>query len=403
MYNSRKRKMILVGCVSGTALFCLTLIAAMVGDVVKKQTSNSPKQLVIELPELNRSSVFQSVPGSYIMSEEEFEEFKAQEGAQQFESYEDYVVNASKADNTNAVASFEIKKEIPNTVSNKSIITAEGANEKLFAYCDEYFNCYFSNQRISPIFPMALANVETPGRADNTVTWSALFPSAIVSTDLIDTFSVVDIVEDPVTYHALTVDYSTRDRGPLQMSPTYGTNNEQVTLAMSGSEVSKLEGVDTRGCAGWVSGCSSYPGDRFYLPDMLLRLQIAMNQNCYSIASNGYIPETEAELIAQLAVSHNSGCGIWMQRNPEYGAGNWPSAQKCYELCKMIGSDEFVQILYDYAMSTDRTYIDRNTGFLLWQKYSDESLANYCNSSINAAFPILCLYSYIKLSLLYTE
>lgn len=388
----------LLACIGVGVVYIIVLISIMITKSISSDTLVS-KEFVIDLPELKHNSKFQSLQGTYVMSEEEFDDYAATNELQSFESYEDYLADMSKSELTNSTATFEVIQEHHKIVmpDTSNVTKVKGANAKLFNYCDKYFKCFYGQQRVSPIFPMALANVETPGRADNTITWSALFPSALVSVNLMDSFDVTTIVNDMEKYRVLTQDYSTRDRGPLQMSPSYGSNAE---LGMGISEMEKIKGLPT---SWWTSACSTYPGDRFYLPDMLLRLQNAMTYNCANIIRNGYTPETEAELIAQLAVSHNSGSGIWAVSNPNYGAGNWPSAQKCYELCKQIGSDEFVDIVYKYAMTHDNTYIDRNTGLQMWDMYTDESLSQYCHSSINAAFPILCLYSYVKLSLLYTS
>lgn len=392
-----KRKYVLIGACVWGCIYAIVLIVLIILRLTP-DTESDVHKIVINLPELERNDNFKSLYGTYVMSEEEFDEYATGDGTMSFESYEDYLADISKTELTNSTATFEVIKEhheikMPDT---STITNVKGANAKLFNYCDMYFKCFYGSKRVSPIFPMALANVETPGRANNDITWSALFPSAVVSVDLMDTFNVADIAADMVKYRILTQDYSTRDRGPLQMSPTYGSS---LDAGLGMNERDKVKEYPNNW---WTLQCSSSPGDRFYLPDMLLRLQVAMEANCANIVRNGYTPETEAELIAQLAVSHNSGSGIWACTNPSYGAGNWPSAQQCYNLCKQIGSDAFVDIIYKYALTHNTTYIDRNVGMQLWREYSDESLSSYCKSQINAVFPILCLYSYVKLSLLYT-
>jgi hypothetical protein len=92
---------------------------------------------------------------------------------------------------------------------------------------------------------MALANVETPGRADNSITWSSLFPSKYADVSTMGTFDVTTVLSDPKIYAALSSEYSTKYRGALQMSTTYGTGNSAINRQMSGSEVSKLKTVDS--------------------------------------------------------------------------------------------------------------------------------------------------------------
>ena len=145
------------------------------------------------------------------------------------------------------------------------------ANSALYDLADKYFQVYYGSMRLSPITPLAIANVETPGRADNNVTWSALFPSKYVPINMLYTMDVTTVLSSESIYKPLSTEYSTRDRGALQMSPTYGTNNDYFNRLMSDSEVDKLSTISDSKHENWIKGASSKRGDRFYVPDVCLR------------------------------------------------------------------------------------------------------------------------------------
>lgn len=375
MINDTNKKQIII-LVVAIVILLLTLILTI--TLVVKHSTNASS---VVIDDLQYSYVGTPIIGSDILSEEEFEAIKSDTA---FGTYEEYVSSAG--------ASFS---------SSVPTVTASGANATLYEYCDNYFHVYYGYNRISPLFPMAIANVETPGRADNSVTWSALFPSKYVDVSLIDTFCVTDVVSDPAIFSALSTEYSTRDRGALQMSPTYGTSNGAVNKQMSGTEVDKLRGINDY--PAWVSGASKQPGDRFYLPDVLLRLQVAMQGNVDNIVSKEYLPETDTQLIAMLAVAHNTGSGVWSYSNHDKKVGNWKSGTSAYELCKKIGAPEFVEALTNYALNSNSTYINTNEALFLYSSVYSDPISDYTSSTTNGAFGIKALYAYIKLSLLYTQ
>ena len=321
----------------------------------------------------------------HIMTEEEFELISSDDSVT-FETYEQYVASASSAQ-------LEVKSVR---------ITADEVNMKLYQIADTYFQVYYGQQRISPIFIMAISNVETPGRADNKVTWSALFPSRIVPVEYIDTFCVTDVISNPTWYTALSTEYSTRDRGCLQMSPTYGTGNPSINAMMSGTEKDKLVTVDTSKYATWVSGASSNAGDRFYLPDVCLRMTAAMQTQCAYILSNGYRPDTDMQLIAMLAMSHQSS-GIWVSKYHSKAIGCWRSGDLAFNWAKTVSSDEVIAALTDYANTHDACYIDTATAKSIFKNVSSEQCANYATKDTVCYYPMKVLYAYIKLCQLYTQ
>lgn len=322
---------------------------------------------------------------SHVMSEEEFELISSEDSVH-FETYEQYVASA-------ASTQFEVQS---------LQVTADETNMKLYQLADNYFQVYYSQQRVSPIFIMAISNVETPGRADNNLTWSALFPSRIVPVELIDTFCVTDVISNDSWYKALSSEYSTRDRGALQMSPTYGTSNPSINAMMSGTEKDKLEQIDTSSYSGWVSGASSCPGDRFYIPDICMRMTAAMQAQCSFIQSNGYHPESDLQLVAMLAMSHQQSA-VWGNKNHNAKVGCWYSGDLAFNWAKTVSSDAVIAALTDYAYTTDACYIDTSTASKIFKNVSSEQWSSYATKEIVCTYPIKVLYAYIKLCQLYTQ
>ena len=378
-YIYDKKKLVIAGIV----FLMLVLVEVFVIDyAISKRDDND--NIVINDLEIIDFGV--DVPtGKHKMSIEEFEVFKTSDAGSSFESYEDYVTSASVVQ-----------------VNTESKVNASGANEELYNVSDEYFIVYYNNDRVSPIFPMALANVETPSRADNSKTWSALFPSKYVSTDLMRTFDVTNVVTDSNVYKALSSEVSTRDRGALQMSPTYGTNNSEINKLMSGTEKDKLKTVDTSKCSSWASGASSSPGDRFYLPDVLLRMRAASNLQISNMIKNDYQPETDMQLVAMLAMGHHSS-GVWHFNNHNKSVGCWKSGELAFTYAKKLGNSEFVNAVKDYASNSDKLYIDNNVAKTIYCKVYPESFSTYSTKDIVCTYPIKVMYAYIKLSMLYTE
>ena len=374
---------------------CIVFITSL--GVVLPKIAEEAKNTDINLPTLEiKGMTHVATQGTYVMTEEEFEEFKTTEPTITFSTYEDYVTTVSNT-------FVDTSTTFSDSYTPEPVITGSDANLKIYNYCDKYFQCYYGTTRVSPLFPMALANVETPGRADNTKTWCSLFPSRYADLSLIDDFSIVDVVSDPKIYTALKSDYSTKYRGPLQMSVTYGSGNKELNKRMGPSEAERLKSVDTSNCASWVSGASKYPGDRFNIPDMLLRLQTAMVYNIENMAKNNRNPKTDYQLYAMLAVGHNSGCGVWAIRNENQHVGNWLSAKKCYEWCELMSSDSMINNLNDYASKSADIYLTSSTATRLIEKvYPGLRYQDYTTSGINARYPLIVLYNQIKLGQLYS-
>ncbi len=374
------RKLFLITCIVCLFLVTSGVVTMSILFVSHDKKMNEP--LVINVLESSYEDSEHVPRGTEIMSEEEW---NASMGTTAYATYEEYV-SANEA-----VFS-----------STTPTITADGVNLELFQYCDKYFKAYYGAERISPLFPMALSNCETQGRADYSKTYSALIPSKYVDPSRAGTFNVTDVLEDETVFNALTSEWSTRDRGCLQMSPTYGTGNEYLNSLMSGTEQEKLKSVDTSKHASWVAGASSTPGDRFYLPDVLMRLQAAVELDVNHFIKNDYPPQTDMQLIAMLGIEHNSGY-IFSSSNHSRPLGRWSSGQAAYDYCVKLGDSKFVSKLTEFARQKDTMYMEVKDAHRLYQEVYGESYTSYCYHSVNAAYPILVMYAYIKLVDAYTE
>ena len=186
------------------------------------------------------------------------------------------------------------------------------------------------------------------------------------------------------------------------MSPTYGTSNPSVNAMMSGTEKDKLAQIDTSSYSGWVSGASSYPGDRFYIPDICLRMTAAMQAQCSFIQSNGYHPESDLQLVAMLAMSHQQSA-VWRNKNHNTKVGCWYSGDLAFNWAKTVSSDAVIAALTDYAYTTDACYIDTSTASKIFKNVSSEQWSSYATKEIVCTYPIKVLYAYIKLCQLYTQ
>lgn len=288
-------------------------------------------------------------------------------------------------------ASFETQYEITN------------ANQELYNIADKYYQVYWGSQRISPIYPLAVANVETGLRADHDVTWSALFPSKYVDISELYTMNVTTVVSDDTIYSALSKESSTRDRGALQMSPTYGTSNDYFNSLMSGTEKDKLKDAELNGHTKWASGASENSGDRFYVPDVCLRLASANTDAIQRIKSNGYDAKTDMHIIVMLAMYHHRS-GVWSYTDHSKSVGEWKSGDAAYEFSRLISSDAMVSALKNYALEhPDSFWIDADTSQEIFKKVTERDMSDFASKKLVCNYPIKVLYAYIKLSIMYSK
>lgn len=367
---------------------CFIVMLSIIGGsttLIYRHITISNQPAVIQT--LERVPVKYNTPvGSTQLTREEFAALQEAGLMQQFETYENYTASGS-------LSSMEYMT---------AQVTADGVNRTIYDIADSNFNVWYGEMRVSPIVPMAISNVETPGRADHSITWSSLFPSKIVPIDYLETFDVTSVISNQTWYQALSSEYSTRDRGCLQMSPTYGTGNSTINAMMSGTEKDKLAQVDTSDYAWWVSGASDQPGDRFYLPDVCLRMTGAMQAQTQYMLTNDYVPKTDMQLVAMLIVSHHNS-GVWCYKDHNKSVGAWRSGQKCYDWCEVITQQNVIDKLTELAMSSDQCFIDSNVANQICTELGINNYSEYSTKSIVCTYPIKALYAYIKLCILYTS
>ena len=316
---------------------------------------------------------------------------------QEQEQYIRHSINSYKAEEEATIIDEQVTTTTFKTYKQKvKMEKISNPNVKLYQLADMLFQVYYNNRRVSPLFPLALANVETPGRADHDITWSALFPTKYVSFALLNDFDVTYIAKDPVKYDALMHEWSTRDRGALQMSPTYGTKNSFFNQQMSGTEVEKLQGIEINPLAStWVTGASTNSGDRFKIKDVLLRLSAAAVDAIHDFNSKGITVENDAELIVMLAMYHHRS-GVWHVS----GAGGWRSTESSLQYVKALTSQDKIDILTQYYKEHSTTLtIDESTALALFNTNWNQ----YTTSKLEAGYPVKVLYAYIALCNLYGQ
>lgn len=316
---------------------------------------------------------------------------------------------------------------------------AVDCNSKLFEICNKYYLATYAGKQLSPLIPMAIANIETPGRADNTITYSSLFPSkcvTVTSAESINNMSCLAVIESPEAFSALASDNWTRDRGALQMNPSYGIEYEAFNLLMGPSESEILAnisglGVDfsaytakqprynnTIGIDEWLAMASSYPGDRYNVKDSVLRLAAASQSAVKDFTAN-YEIVNDAQEMCLVAMHHNSG-SVW---NPLYVSkkvGNWRSGAVAYRYCCAVSSVEFMAKIK--ALCIERLTEARNSGKTppmtlerkdakkLFDEAFKEGIVDDYNTyvytgryyEVTYLYPIQALYAYTMLGLVYS-
>ena len=378
-FRMNKDKCIVIACLVVAVIFVIG------GSATIYYKLNHKKPLVVSIQPLEHMDIQSPTPT-----------FSEYYGTPTFEEF-------TGSSDVGVIFEEEYKAVTTDTTFEQVSTKATGANKLLYDIADSNFIVYYGSQRLSPVFPLALANVETPGRADHSLTWSALFPSKIVSVDMIETMDVTTVVSNPNYFKALSAEVSTRDRGALQMSPTYGTGIASINALMSGTEKDKLKAVNTSAYSGWAGGASNSPGDRFCVKDVCLRLSGSMQQGIGFMVKNGYTPKSDMQLVVMCAMHHHSS-GVWYYKDRNKSVGQWKSVQKAYEWSEVVSSQEMISTLSTYAKENPTVmFIDGNVAKNLYQKVSSVPMSNYANRELVCTYPIKALYAYIKLCMLYTS
>lgn len=311
------------------------------------------------------------------------------------------------------------------------------ANSKLFDVCSRYYLVSYNHTPASPIYPMAIANIETGFRADQDVTYSSLYPSAILpfngAAD-IDNMSSLQVLQSAEVFNKLAKDHWTRDRGPFQMNPDYGITYDSFNSLMGPSEETVLSGVTgnftgyatseartggTITAESWLGWLSQHPGDRHNPKDAVLRLAAANTKAVEQIGQT-YSIDSEPMFVVMMAQYHGNS-SIWTASGYSKTMGNWRSGYMAYSYALDVGSQEFYTIIKDLAISNlnearktgsriPLTIEDAEVQNVIWPKAEAAGIVKDYGAYINEGryyqitycYPVRALYAYIMLSLLYS-
>lgn len=374
-------------CVIGLLMFTIVFFTWMITSMVNLKN----KRDILAAGLIKVDMGFSEPVTKYVPTKEYFEIFGTAEIPQMYETYDKFYANADKAGFTDEYAGFD------------EVWDVTEANQALYDLADKYYQVYWGNKRVSPLFPLAIANVETGGRADRSITWSSLYPSAILPISMLYDADVTTVVSDSSYYKPLSTEWSTRDRGAMQMSPTYGTGNEYFNKQMSGNEKDKLSEVDTSKYSSWTSGASSRPGDRFYAPDVCLRLASANTDAIEYMYKYDYIPTSDAQLVCMLSQYHHRS-GVWSNKDHSNKCGEWKSSGQAFEFSKKLSSQGFVDVLKKHAKEhPDKFTITRDEALTLYTEYFGSNFNEYTESKLVGCYPITVLYAYIKIGIMYSS
>lgn len=312
-------------------------------------------------------------------------------------------------------------------------------NTALFDMCNKFYLTSWNGKQLSPIIPMAIANIETGSRADQSITYSSLFPSGCVSiksADAIVNMSCLAVLENSTVFNQLASDHWTRDRGPLQMNPEYGTGLDSFNSLMGPPETEILSnisgaGIDFTGYQAyeprnsrnigvkeWLDELSSYPGDRHNVKDAILRFASA-SQEAIDAYNSLYEIRDNLEAVAVVAMHHNAG-SVWNSGLLTKKVGNWRSGQSAYAYCSAISSDKFTDKIKSKVndnLSKAREgnkkikmTLDRDEAKALYQEAVSEGIVqNYTTYvtegryyEVTYCYPIQAMYAYLMLTAVYS-
>jgi len=229
-------------------------------------------------------------------------------------------------------------------------------NKYLYELCNKYFNVSTPIGRVSPLYPMAIANVETPGRADVSKTFSSLFPSKYVplnSTKDIDNLTSGTLLTDANIFTGLATDWQTRDRGPLQVQAGFGSASVENNALMGPSELSNINASlsvlgnsptwtahETKANGGvitvdtWINGASNYQGDRYNPKDLALKMDTACELALDQITAQ-YPVTSEDMVVMMLSVFHGAS-SVWNPAYADTDIGNWRSGKHAYSYLQKL-------------------------------------------------------------------
>lgn len=345
----------------------------------------------------------------------------------------DYAKNGFEYMNDNYVEVEE--EETPTDVELSSglysgySLLSQQCNLEIYKLCEKYFKV----DNISPLYVMAIANNESAIRANKDITFCSLYPSKVVPPKTVDDiaeFNTLKVLDSSTIFSELAADWWTRDRGPVQMNPTYGIHDDSYYILMGESEQSLLstnnkiynysayttkEGEIT--FLYWVEQASSERGDRHNIKDICLRMAseasyaLATMKNTYSVS------DTRLSMI-MLSMHHGAG-SLWNSTYKDAEIGYWKSGKIAYGYAHALSQDSVYNIIYskakndvltarvnssnpDVGISTQKAMLIYNELMSLGY-ISDVDTYTVAGTHRDAyiVYPIKMLYNFAQLQILY--
>ena len=261
----------------------------------------------------------------------------------------------------------------------------------------KYFNVYVGDNKLSPLFPLALANVEHADWADSNKTFSALIPSKYVSCNNIhdiNNYSVLSLFQTESAYKGLSTEGA---RGSIPMSVGYGTAG--ISLP------SELEIVSDAYPTGeypswiaewWVRGIAKESGDRFSIEGSVSRLSSACSQTTAWL-SQEYVIDREVQAVALLSLAFVDANTF----NPS--ASTKSDRDDAFNYAISISSTDALAVIRRYAETTyPNKSIDTSVALsLLDEMLLPEDIGSTLTDK-ELSYPIQTLYAYIQVGCLYS-
>lgn len=344
-----------------------------------------------------------------------------------------FTYNPSAEKNVNKPAVTDLPTLANVSINSNYSELSQECNAALFQVCRENFTVNINGVSVSPLLPMILANNESGIRADTSITFSALYPSKIItpsSAEDIYNANCLDVLSSKEVFSELAADWWTRDRGPVQMNPSYGIHNDAFYQQLGISEQELLKDFEIPSnfaayttkegsidASKWVTEASGERGDRFNPRDICLRLSSEFNY-ALSMASETYVIDSPILALAMCSIHHGAG-SVWNSAFTDKEIGYWNSGSRAYELACALTSQAGYDLIKecvekdlstarskgsnpDAGLSTDKAYrifLDlQNANIVHGMSYY---VGDGKYSKDYLVYPIKSLYGYIQLSLLY--
>lgn len=239
-------------------------------------------------------------------------------------------------------------------------------NTYLYYVCQLYASgMQVGDIELSPLLALAEANLEG-GRVDRSQTFSGMAPTSVFtfnSAEELRAFNVTDVLQSEETWRAMSSEYSTRDRGPLQCLPSYAFNRQEYGPSES-ALLSKY--VEENGCPDygtnkdslgvvfsvqdWINYSRTAYGDRFNVESIIHMFADEKREvEIPGILRNFGQLQNEYHVYAIMAYNHWCGSGYMTMSNDTPYAG-FQTIGRSKEYCEAISSPAAIEIIYSQCV-----------------------------------------------------